>query len=293
MIEKFHCTCLLCNSANVKNMRRYEIHGLVKCSECDFVYMKKIPSKEELENYYSVYSYQQIQEIPEPTRISLENLLDTFEKYRVNNRMLDVGCGEGWILELAKTRGWQVYGTEFSQRALEICEHKGIRMYLGELNLEKFKEKEFDIIISSETIEHINNPRNEISNFYQLLRKGGLLYITTPNFNSYLRLILKEKYDLITYPEHLSYYTKSTLNKLLTNSGLRKIKLLTTGVSFSHYANSKLTDDLTRKKNKDADEKIRKKITRSVVLQSLKKLINRGLTLAGIGMTLKAYYIKK
>lgn len=255
--------------------------------------MKKIPSREELENYYSVYAYQQVHEISEPTKISLENLLNKFEKYRINNRMLDVGCGEGWVLELAKQRGWEVYGTEFSSRAIEICERKGIRMHLGVLDLDKFAEKEFDVIISSETIEHINNPQIELNNFFHLLRKGGLLYITTPNFNSYIRLIFKEKYDLIKYPEHLSYYSKITLNKLLTDSGFRKVKLLTTGISFSHFRNSKLAEDFTKLKNKDADENFRKRISKSSLLQLSKRLFNWGLTFSGIGMTLKGYYTKK
>jgi 2-polyprenyl-3-methyl-5-hydroxy-6-metoxy-1,4-benzoquinol methylase len=257
------------------------------------VFMKKIPTSAELENYYSVYAYENEKEMPEPTRLSLESLLDSFEKYRVNNRILDVGCGEGWILELALKRGWEAYGTEFSSRAIEICERKGIKMYAGVLKPESIKEKDFDIIVSSETIEHINNPKEEVKNIHQLLRKGGLFYITTPNFNSYLRKMMKDKYAIIKYPEHLSYYTTTTLNKLLKETGFRKVKLMTTGISFSHYHLSKETESKRDFTKKTADERIRNKIAKSSTLQVIKEGINAGLSLLSIGMTLKAFYTKK
>lgn len=293
MSESFHKLCLVCNGTKIHGLRGYERHELLKCKDCGFIFMKKIPTNMELENYYSVYAYENENEMPGPTRLSLENLLDSFEKYRSNNRILDVGCGEGWILELAIKRGWRAYGTEFSSRAIEICEKKGIKMYAGILRSENIEEKDFDIIVSSETIEHINNPREEVSNIYQLLRKGGLFYITTPNFNSYVRRITKAKYDIIQYPEHLSYYTKKTLNRLLKQSGFRKVKLETTGISVLHYQGSKAAEDKHHLTNKNADEVLRSRIAKSSVLQSIKQITNSCLSLLGIGMTIKAFYTKK
>ena len=293
MSGSFHKLCLVCNSANVHPLLGYERHDLVKCRDCSFVFMKKIPTGTELENYYSVYAYENEKEMPGPTRLSLENLIDSFEKYRKNNRILDVGCGEGWILELAMKKGWEAYGTEFSSRAIEICEKKGIKMYAGVLKPASIKEKDFDIIVSSETIEHINNPREELANMYQLLRKGGLLYITTPNFNSYLRRMMKDRYAIIKYPEHLSYYTTKTLNRLLGETGFSKVKLMTTGISLSHYQLSKETESKRDFSKKTADEKLRSKIAKSTALQRVKKGINTGLSLLKIGMTLKAFYTKK
>lgn len=293
MPELFHKLCLICNRSNIFALDGYERHDLLKCADCGFVFMRKIPTNKELEDYYSIYAYEKEKEIPEPTRLSFENLLNSFEKYRQNNRILDVGCGEGWILELAMKRRWQAYGTEFSSKAIEICEKKGIKMYAGVLQPENIKEKDFDIVVSSETIEHINNPREELANIYQLLRQGGLLYITTPNFNSYLRRMMKERYAIIKYPEHLSYYTAKTLNRVLGETGFSKVKLMTTGISVSHYQLSKETESKRDFSKKTADEKVRNKIAKSTALQRVKKGINAGLSLLKIGMTLKAFYTKK
>jgi 2-polyprenyl-3-methyl-5-hydroxy-6-metoxy-1,4-benzoquinol methylase len=136
-----------------------------------------------------------------------------------------VGCGIGYFLEEAKKRGWEVYGTEFTDEAIEICEAKGINMQKGVLSPEDFDPNSFDVITSFEVLEHINNPQEEITNFHKILRKGGLVYLTTPNFNSLLRYRLKSAYNVITYPEHLSYYTKRTIHRLFKNKGFKNYKL--------------------------------------------------------------------
>jgi 2-polyprenyl-3-methyl-5-hydroxy-6-metoxy-1,4-benzoquinol methylase len=293
MKTTYHNSCYLCGSTQIKELKGYEEHELAKCSNCSFVFMRRIPTNDELINYYSVYAYETEKQMSEPTRQSLEGLVKKFDPYRKNNRILDVGCGEGWILEISKKHGWEVYGTEYSSRAIEICEAKGIKMYQGVLDPGKMNVSEFDVIISSETVEHINNPQEDFNNINKLLRKEGLLYVTTPNFNSYLRYLLKKKYNIIEYPEHLSYYTKKTLHALLANNGFKKVKLLTTGVSLTRFQNSISSDNGKLAGKVSTDEKIRTKIMRSGSLQFIKKMVNKGLTMFGLGMTLKAYYVKK
>ena len=126
-----------------------------------------------------------------------------------------VGCGRGWFLDEARKRGWKVYGTEYSEKAIEICEMSGIEMKKGQLNADLFESESFDIVTSFEVIEHINNPNDDLKEVYKLLRQGGLYYCTTPNFNYAMRYYVKEKYNVIYYPEYLSYYTKKTLNNFL------------------------------------------------------------------------------
>ncbi len=109
-------------------------------------------------------------------------LLDEFEKYRKTNKILDVGCGRGFFLTQAKKRGWEVYGTEYSPKAVELCASNGIDMKTGKLSTDLFNIKDFDIITSFEVLEHINNPNEELKHINNLLRKGGLFYCTTPKF---------------------------------------------------------------------------------------------------------------
>ena len=182
-----HQNCLICEESNLEKFKGYfPKHPLVSCKNCGFVFMSQIPSLNELDKYYSSYSYENGGYLSPLTIKSYQTLLDEFEKYRVSNRILDVGCGRGWFLEEAKKRGWEVFGTEYSSTAVNLCESKGILMKSGKLDPKSFDTtKEFDVITSFEVLEHINNPIEELQNIKKLLRKGGLFYCTTPNFNSF------------------------------------------------------------------------------------------------------------
>jgi 2-polyprenyl-3-methyl-5-hydroxy-6-metoxy-1,4-benzoquinol methylase len=283
--------CLICESTNLTPLRGYEIHDLIKCKKCDFIFMNKIPTDTELQEHYSTYSYTEDQSINPLTLESYNELLDHFEKYRKSNNIIDIGCGQGWFLEAAKQKGWNVFGTEYSKKAIELCIKKGLNMKEGVINPLHYKNIEFDVVFSSEVLEHINNPISELSIIYNLLRKGGLLYLTTPNFNCYLRYQLKDKYDIISYPEHLSYYTNKTLNKVLSQTGFKKKKLLTTGISITRFERSKgiRTESID---HISKDEKLRKLMSSNLIMKNAKKIANRLLTIFGLGMTLKAYYEK-
>jgi 2-polyprenyl-3-methyl-5-hydroxy-6-metoxy-1,4-benzoquinol methylase len=255
--------------------------------------MERIPTAEELQAHYASYEYGNEGYLSPITIGSYNILLDEFENYRRTGRLLDVGCGRGWFLTEAKKRGWEVYGTEYSETAVKICEASGIAMRAGKLDPAAFAGITFDVITSFEVIEHINNPNEELQNIHTLLRTGGLFYCTTPNFNSLLRYYLRAGYNVIEYPEHLSYYTKKTLNYVAKKNGFRVLKVLSTGISITRLKVSLNRSDEKNVSAVSADEKLRQNISSKRYLRVAKKMINGLLTLTGSGMTLKGYYLKK
>ncbi len=193
----------------------------------------------------------------------------------------------------AKNRGWDVHGTEYTDEAIAVCKRKGITMKQGKLSKDWFPEGHFDIVTSFEVIEHINNPREETANINHILREGGLFYFTTPNFNAIERYVLKEKYNVIEYPEHLCYYTKKTINYLLKNAGFRKLRLLTTGFSISRLKVSMgNAASNERSINNSTDERIRASFETNRLKKFVKKTINSALNIFGVGSSLKGWYLK-
>jgi len=287
-----HTNCLICSSPQIRQLPRYyEKHSLVKCGSCSFVFAQKIPTVDELNAHYSNYSYDTEASLSPLTVTSYQKLLDEFEPYRKNGRLLDIGCGRGWFLIEAQKRGWEVYGTEYSDKAVELCEKAGIKMFRGALTPEMFEEEYFDIITSFEVIEHINNPNESLALTYRLLRRNGLFYCTTPNFNSVMRYYLKEKYNVIEYPEHLSYYTKRSLVNVIQRNGFHKIKFLSTGISISRLKASLSPENATA--TASSDEKLRENIAGKWYLELAKKILNGIFTTTNTGLTLKGYFIKK
>lgn len=288
-----HTSCYICGSNNLKKLAGYyDRHELVKCKACGFVFMENIPSEEELSSYYSEYTYLTKGFLSPLTIKSFNLILDEFESYRKNGNILDVGCGRGSFLVEAKKRGWEVYGTEYSDTAIQLCSKNGIKMTSGRLSANSLPKNYFDVITSFEVIEHINNPVEELKNITSLLRKGGMFYCTTPNFNSLLRYYLKDEYNIIGYPAHLSYYTYKTLNRLFKDSGLSKVKFLTTGISLSRFKTSKKISTEIMISKESSDEMLRNKIEGKWYLGLMKRGANFLLTLFGLGDTLKGYYVK-
>lgn len=255
------------------------------------------PSPEQLENHYQGYGRN---DYLSPITIKrYHEILDSFEAVRKTNRILDVGCGIGYFLDVAKSRGWEVYGTEYTDSAVKICEGKGIIMQAGALNPKNYTAESFDVITSFEVIEHINTPNEETSRIFSLLRKGGYFYVTTPNFNSLLRYYLGPKYNVIGWPEHLSYYTPKTLSALMLSHGLKKMWVQSTGISITRFLTSRSSqpsekpDEGTQFVSANTnDEKMRARFESNALWAFAKKTINFILSLSGKGDALKGLFQK-
>lgn len=284
-MDLIHKKCLLCNGTNLKDLKIYQKDGLVKCGSCSFVFSKKIPTSQELLAHYD--QYRRNTKVSRITIKRYNELLDRFEEYRSTNNIMDIGCGDGYFLEVAAQRGWKVYGTEFTDEAVNVCKAKGINTNMGVLNPENYRGLSFDIITSFEVIEHINDPQPELAKITKLLRTNGLLYITTPNFNSISRYVLGPKWTVIQYPEHLSYYTSKTLNTFLLHNGFKKVKLEATGIDINRYkATAGPSTEIF------SGENLRQKTESKTFYKYLKIIANWFLNLTLKGDNLKGSYIK-
>jgi 2-polyprenyl-3-methyl-5-hydroxy-6-metoxy-1,4-benzoquinol methylase len=292
--------CLVCNSKQISSLRNYEQHFLARCGKCQFTFVQRIPESSELEAFYSKYAYSSDPWISPITMQRYNALLDSFEPFRKNNRIIDVGCGAGHFLALALTRGWEVYGSEFSPAALDLCRKKGIIMVEGSIANPSLQPDgfgalhgSFDVVTSFEVIEHINNPQEDLTAIVKLMRPGGLHYCTTPNFNALGRIWLKADYNVIGYPEHLSYYTVSTLHRLFTQHKLRRLSLVTEGISITRIKKSRGSVNTIKIGAANApDEKLRERTENHFFWRFVKRAINFIFRSTRTGATLKARYIK-
>ena len=290
-LEK-HKNCLVCDSENLSELPRFTSSFLVKCSDCGFVFSDRIPSHEELENYYDS-DYDVTRYYSPITEKRYNVLLDSFEKERKTNRILDIGAGYGFFLEAAKNRGWEVYGTEISDDAITHCKEKGIELMKGSVETINFGALTFDVIVTIEVIEHLNTPKSFVDKIHQLLRPDGLFYVTTPNFDSTLRYWLGEKYDVIGYPNHLCYYNSKTLKNLMVQSGFCVNSIKTTGLSVTRIKTSKGQSNQDYVSETSDDEMLRYRIENNKALKILKTSTNGALNLLKIGDSLKGSFRKK
>lgn len=278
--------CILCGSPRLVPLSRYQRAHLVRCEDCSMVFAARIPTEDELARHYHDYGHAWCDS--SITRHRYRELLVGFEPNRSTNRILDFGCGAGFFLEEARAHGWEAYGTEYSGFALEVARSKQLEVVAAPIGSDTFAEGFFDVVTAFEVFEHVRDPRDKVDLIAHLLRSGGLLYCTTPNFNALTRRVLGPRWNVIDYPEHLCYFTPRTLRRCLTGIGLVAESIRSTGVSLSWLRGQ--TVSVENGHVSSADEEIRALIETSPLLRATKHAANAVLSGTGMGDTLKGSF---
>jgi len=123
--------------------------------------------------------------------------------------------------------------------------------------------------------------------FHQLLRPGGSLYFTTPNYNALSRGIAGGGWTIVNYPEHVNLYTPSTIRKALGHAGFGQIQLSTTGVSILRMRASLTSIQQDNTDPGNDDQLLRSRIEKNKLLTWLKHLANALLNVTRSGDTIK------
>jgi hypothetical protein len=143
------------------------------------------------------------------------------------------------------------------------------------------------VVTAFEVFEHLRDPVQEASELARVLRRGGLLYATTPNFNSLSRRLLGPRWNVIEYPEHLCYFSPKSIERWLSASGFTREQIETTGLSVGRLRRSLGAAHVGGDAQVETDEALRTAIESSPLLSRGKRLVNAALSTAGLGDTLK------
>ena len=138
--------------------------------------------------------------------------------------VLDVGCGNGAFLLQMQKLGWNVQGLEFDAKAAEAAQENGIPVVVGSLDWNTFPQSSFDAIVLNHVVEHLPYPRETIKICYHLLKPGGIISISTPNFDSIGRHAYKQNWLHLHPPAHLTIFTTRSLVKMLRDEGYQDVK---------------------------------------------------------------------
>ena len=98
--------------------------------------------------------------------------------------------------------------------------------------------KKFDIIIAHHVIEHIKKPEALINKAKKILKKDGILVLSTPDFDSAMSRRYKENYRMFHDSTHISFFTNDSMHRFLRKKGL-KIKKVTYPFFETSYFNKK------------------------------------------------------
>ncbi len=141
-------------------------------------------------------------------------------------RVLDVGCGFGDVLEFLEMKGVKVAGVDISQHALERARKK-ISGELNQLDVVSqplpFSDASFDAVTLFDLVEHISAPDQLFAEVYRVLHPGGLVCITTPNQQGWLRAVLTRVFP--DDPTHVNVQKDCYWKRHLEKTGFGEVKV--------------------------------------------------------------------
>ncbi|HXF44427.1 MAG TPA: class I SAM-dependent methyltransferase [Candidatus Paceibacterota bacterium] len=150
-------------------------------------------------------------------------------------KVLDVGCAYGFMLQKFPS-SLEKFGVDISEHAIAEAKKRlpdATLKVAGAEDVLPFPENFFDIVICNDVIEHLENPRVALENILKVLKKDGILYLNTPNFN-WLRKKLFAYADKREH--HISLMSHKALLNLLTDVGFNIIDHYTyTSVTFFFF----------------------------------------------------------
>lgn len=135
-------------------------------------------------------------------------LLKFMDKYSIAKeaKILDIGCAGGTFMAILKDKGYSnLYALDYSPEAIELTKQKGIsNAYVMDGHKPEFEQNSFDLIISSDSLEHLEHDETALKNWYEVLKPGGIGFVLVPAYN-----FLWTQHDDINY--HFRRYTKKGL----------------------------------------------------------------------------------
>jgi SAM-dependent methyltransferase len=142
---------------------------------------------------------------------------------RPAGRLLDVGCGNGSMLQRLSEFGWQVEGVDFDPDAVQQARARGLSVRLGALHDQAYPDERFDAITMSHVVEHVHDPLALLRECHRILTAGGRLALVTPNADSLGHTLFGAAWRGLEPPRHLHVFRRSALRALARRAGFARL----------------------------------------------------------------------
>lgn len=216
-----------------------ESFPIVECQDCTFTFTQDVPNEEHIGPYYQSDSYISHSNtktglINKAYHFARDFMLSSKKRLVEKNapknvvgtqkgKLLDIGSGTGYFLNIMKQANWQVQGIEPDSGARSFS-RKEFDLEVQELDqLFELSDQSFDVITMWHVLEHVHRLDETLDKIHKTLVKNGLLVIAVPNCNSADAKHYGPHWAGWDVPRHLYHFTPKTMD-LLAKKHQFKIK---------------------------------------------------------------------
>jgi SAM-dependent methyltransferase len=204
-------------------------YALRRCAACGFLFVHPYPGDAELARFYN-----------DPVRAPTADFFSKaasrrrrawvrslkFLRYVAGKRVLDIGCGGGFMANAFARLGAQASGLDIGDGAIAYARQHFPRVTFYREPLAEFRRRglEFDFVFSSELLEHLPGPEEFLKTLAAVTRPGGHAYVSAPDAgHAAVPRDLAAWSDVIP-PEHLQFFNRANAELAFARHGFRLVK---------------------------------------------------------------------
>jgi SAM-dependent methyltransferase len=224
--------CPVCASNEQTLSGSKDGYDLYRCGTCQLLYVFPMPSDETLGAFYDGYhkTRQYRAKLASKVRRAKNRIGRLRSKVRGRD-FLDVGCNAGFAVEAARKLGFVALGIDIDAATTAEAGKLFPECQFSTISVQDLAAtgKQFDLIYCSEVIEHLTVLDDFLVAVAKLMKPDSVLYMTTPDIGHFtLNKPFRQEplisWDGIRPPEHLFYFAKGNMKRLLDKRGFTRVK---------------------------------------------------------------------
>ena len=220
--------CPICKQGAV---RYSEIQHAVyfRCPSCATIFQNPVPKIADMKEYanseYTQGLYKAYLQARELKYATFRERVRHMRARSQGGRLLDVGCASGFLIDIALASGFDAYGIDFSEAAVQAAsEQAAPRIRVADVNeIEATSGRPFDVVTAFDIVEHTLDPMEFIRGLRACLVPGGLLVVTTPDTRHFLRYLMGSRWPMLQPYQHTVLFSRKSMGLALEAGGFEDL----------------------------------------------------------------------
>ncbi|MFH0772357.1 MAG: class I SAM-dependent methyltransferase [Candidatus Omnitrophota bacterium] len=216
--------CIVCGNERHADF----MPGLKKCSDCGLVFVSVDLNDKTIRdiygnNYFFGGVYADYMREKRALQLNFRKRLNDLLQYVETpgqKYLFEIGSAYGFFLEVAKEKFSSVRGIDISEEGCLYAREKlGMDTICDDFLKFDLEADKYDVFCLWDTIEHLRSPHSYLEKISACIKKGGVVSLTTGDIESLSARISGKRWRMIHPPEHLFYFSRDTISRLLEKSG--------------------------------------------------------------------------